>query len=96
MERFTNLINLSGNFTHKRLDYRVALIAQLLEHRSSNPRVVGLIPTRSIRFFNLFMGVCDEKIFVTLVLLLFLSSICFGIAVNRVFETNIQCAHFMW
>ncbi len=38
----------------ERLDYQVALIAQLVELRSTNPRVVGSIPTQINKIFQSF------------------------------------------
>ncbi len=37
-----------------RLDHQVALIAQSVEHRSTNPRVVGSIPTQVNKIFQSF------------------------------------------
>ncbi len=38
----------------ERLDHQVALIAQSVEHRSTNPRVVGSIPTQVNKIFQSF------------------------------------------
>ena len=43
----------------ERMDHKVFEIAQSVEHRSTNPKVVGLIPTLAKKIFHSFMGVCE-------------------------------------
>ena len=48
----------------ERMDHQGVEIAQLVEHRSTNPKVVSSIPTLANEIFHSFLGVCDEQFFI--------------------------------
>ncbi len=45
------------------MDHQVSQIAQSVEHRSTNLRSLGSIPTLVNEMFNLSLSVCDEQFF---------------------------------
>ena len=48
----------------ERMDHQVVEIAQSVEHRSTNPKVMGSIPTLANKIFHSFLGVCGEQFFI--------------------------------